>query len=516
MTREETFLALEDEFDVLIIGGGATGLGIAVDAATRGFRTALVEGGDFAQATSSRATKLVHGGVRYLASGQVHLVYEALHERAVMLRNAPHLVHAQPFVMPTYTWHELPYYGAGLMLYNLMSGRASLGPTSILGAKATKDRVPNIATKGLTGSVVFHDGQFNDARLALALARTAADHGAVIQNYARCVRLLSTTGRLSGAIVTDAETGTEYTVHAKTVVNATGIFTDEIRELDDPGIPPLLTVSRGTHIVVGPEFLGSNSAIMVPKTKDGRVIFAIPWQGKVVIGTTDLPAPSSQMEPGHSRDEIDFLIETIGPYLTRAVQRNDVLSVFSGLRPLVTGKASKTSKISREHHIDASPHGLVTVAGGKWTTYRRMAEDTLNFMMREGMIEKRPCITDKVKLHGAPTEPVGGDAFLREYGSDTGAIQAMIEVEPTLSQAIDAALPYTFAQVIFAVRFEMARTLEDVLSRRTRSLLLDSAAALRAARAVASLMARELGKDQIWEQEQISTFATLSERNYML
>jgi len=268
--------------------------------------------------------------------------------------------------------------------------------------------------------------------------------------------------------------------------------------------------------VVGPEFLGSNSAIMVPKTKDGRVIFAIPWQGKVVIGTTDLPAPSSQMEPGHSRDEIDFLIETIGPYLTRAVQRNDVLSVFSGLRPLVTGKASKTSKISREHHIDASPHGLVTVAGGKWTTYRRMAEDTLNFMMREGMIEKRPCITDKVKLHGAPTEPVGGDAFLREYGSDTGAIQAMIEVEPTLSQAIDAALPYTFAQVIFAVRFEMARTLEDVLSRRTRSLLLDSAAALRAARAVASLMARELGKDQIWEQEQISTFATLSERNYML
>jgi glycerol-3-phosphate dehydrogenase len=516
MTREETFLALQDDFDILIIGGGATGLGIAVDAATRGFRTALVEGGDFAQATSSRATKLVHGGVRYLASGQVHLVYEALHERAVMLHNAPHLVHAQPFVMPTYTWHELPYYGAGLMLYNLMSGRASLGPTSILGAKATKARVPNIATKGLTGSVVFHDGQFNDARLALALARTAADHGAVIQNYARCMRLLSTAGRLSGAIVTDAETGIEYTVHAKTVINATGIFTDEIRELDDPGIPPLLTVSRGTHIVVGPEFLGSNSAIMVPKTKDGRVIFAIPWQGKVVIGTTDLPAPSSQMEPGHSRDEIDFLIETIGPYLTRTVQPSDVLSVFSGLRPLVTGKASKTSKISREHHIDASPHGLVTVAGGKWTTYRRMAEDTLNFMVREGMIEKRPCITDKVKLHGAPMEPVGGDAFLREYGSEAGEIQAMAEVEPTLSQTIDAALPYTFAQIIFAVRFEMARTLEDVLSRRTRSLLLDSAAALRAAPAVASLMARELGKDQTWVEQQITAFAALAERNYML
>jgi len=516
MTREETFLALQDDFDILVIGGGATGLGIAVDAATRGFRTALVEAGDFAQATSSRATKLVHGGVRYLASGQVHLVYEALHERAVMLRNAPHLVHAQPFVMPTYTWHELPYYGAGLMLYNLMSGSSSLGPTSILGPKATKTRVPNIATMGLTGSVVFHDGQFNDARLALTLARTAVDHGAVVQNYARCVRLLSTAGRLSGVIVSDVETGAEYSIRAKTVVNATGIFTDEIRTMEDPGVPPLLTVSRGTHIVVPPEFLGSNSAIMVPKTKDGRVIFAIPWQGKVVIGTTDLPAPSPMIEPGHSADEIDFLIETIGPYLTRTVQRRDVLSVFSGLRPLVTGKASKTSKISREHHIDASPHGLVTVAGGKWTTYRRMAEDTLSFMVREGMLEKRPCITDKVKLHGAPADPVSGDVFLREYGYDTSTIQAMIAEEPGLSELIDTALPYTFTQVAFAVRFEMARTLEDVLSRRTRSLLLDSVAALRAAPAVALLIAREFGKDQSWADDQVRQFTALAQRNYML
>ena len=516
MTREETFLALQDDFDILIIGGGATGLGIAVDAVTRGFRTALVEAGDFAQATSSRATKLVHGGVRYLASGQLHLVYEALHERAVMLRNAPHLVHPQPFVMPTYTWHELPYYGAGLMLYNLMSGSASLGPTSVLGAKATAARVPNIATAGLTGSVVFYDGQFNDARLALTLARTATDCGAIIQNYARCVRLLSTGGRLSGAIIADTETGAEYTVQAKVIVNATGIFVDQIRALDDPATSPLLTVSRGTHIVVGPEFLGGNSAIMVPKTRDGRVIFAIPWQGKVVIGTTDLPAPSSQMEPGHTPDEIDFLLETIGPYLTKIVQRSDVLSVFSGLRPLVTGKASKTSKISREHHIDASPHGLVTVAGGKWTTYRRMAEDTLNFMNREGMLEKRPCITDKVKLHGAPTGPPIGDPFLREYGSDIAAIQNLIAQEPALAATIDPALPYTFAQVVFAVRFEMARTLEDVLSRRTRSLLLDSAATLRAAPAVASLIARELHRDQSWTEDQLNKFTALVHENYTL
>jgi len=516
MTREDTFLALQDSFDVLVIGGGATGLGIAVDAATRGFRTALVEANDFAQATSSRATKLVHGGVRYLASGQLPLVYEALHERAVMLRNAPHLVHAQPFVMPTYTWHELPYYGAGLMLYNLMSGSASLGPTRILGAKATAERIPNIATANLTGSVVFHDGQFNDARLALALARTAADNGALIQNYARCLRFVRTNDRLTGAIIADSETGTEYTVQAKTIINATGIFVDEVRTLDDPKTPSLLTVSRGTHIVVGPEFLGSSSAIMVPKTKDGRVIFAIPWQGKVVIGTTDLPAPKSVLEPGHTSDEIDFLLETIAPYMVKQVQRSDVLSVFSGLRPLVTGKASTTAKISREHQIDASPHGLITIAGGKWTTYRRMAEDTLDFAGREGMLEKRACVSKKVKLRGATDNITTDDAFLREYGSDAEAIKDLITQTPALAAPIDTALPYTFAQVVYAVRAEMARTLGDVLSRRTRSLLLDSRAALRAAPAVATTIAQELGRNQAWADDQVNRFAALVREDYSI
>ena len=516
MTREDTFLALQDSFDVLVIGGGATGLGVAVDAVTRGFRTALVEANDFAQATSSRATKLVHGGVRYLASGQLPLVYEALHERAVMLRNAPHLVHAQPFVMPTYTWHELPYYGAGLMLYNLMSGSASLGPTRILGARATAERIPNIATAGLTGSVVFHDGQFNDARLALALARTAADHGAVIQNYARCVRFIRDNDRLTGAIIADSETGTEYTVQAKTIINATGIFVDEVRSLDDPKTPGLLTVSRGTHIVVGPQFLGSNSAIMVPKTKDGRVIFAIPWQGKVVIGTTDLPAPRSVLEPGHTPDEIDFLLETIAPYMAKQVQHSDVLSVFSGLRPLVTGKAASTAKISREHQIDASPHGLITIAGGKWTTYRRMAEDTLDFAGREGMLEQRACVSKKVKLRGATEDVATDDAFLREYGSDAAAIKNLIAQTPALAAPIDTALPYTFAQVVYAVRAEMARTLGDVLSRRTRSLLLDSRAALRAAPAVATTIAHELGRNQAWADDQVNRFAALVRDDYSI
>jgi glycerol-3-phosphate dehydrogenase len=516
MNRNDSFQALQDSFDVLIIGGGATGLGIAVDAVTRGFRTALVDAGDFAQATSSRATKLVHGGVRYLASGQIHLVYEALHERAVMWRNAPHLVHPQAFVMPTYTWHELPYYGVGLTLYNVMSGKASLGPTRVMGAKATAAMVPNIATAGLTGSVMFHDGQFNDARLALELARTAQDRGAIVLNYARCTRLTSEGGKLTGAIVTDVETGREVSVRARVVINATGIFTDSIRTMDDAQTPPLLTVSRGTHIVVGPEFLGSHSAIMVPKTKDGRVIFAIPWQGKVVIGTTDLPAPTAEMEPGHSPDEIEFLLETIAPYMAKKVQRSDVLSVFSGLRPLVTGKDSKTSKISREHHIDVSAHGLVTVAGGKWTTYRRMAQDTLDFAAGKGLLDKRACVTGEVKLHGAPDAPTSNEPHLREYGTDVAELQALIATEPALGERIDAALPYTFAQVAFAVRAEMARTVEDVLSRRTRSLLLDAHAALRAATAVSRLMARELGRDEAWAAAQVETFRALVATGYSL
>jgi glycerol-3-phosphate dehydrogenase len=516
MNRNDSFQALQDTFDVLVIGGGATGLGIAVDAVTRGFRTALVEGGDFAQATSSRATKLVHGGVRYLASGQIHLVYEALHERAVMWRNAPHLVYPQAFVMPTYTWHELPYYGVGLTLYNVMSGKASLGPTRVMGAKATAAMVPNIATENLTGSVMFHDGQFNDARLALELARTAQDRGAVVLNYARCTRLISDNGKLTGAVIVDVETGHEVEVRARLIVNATGIFTDSIRTMDDAQTPPLLTVSRGTHIVVGPEFLGSGSAIMVPKTKDGRVIFAIPWQGKVVIGTTDLPAPTAEMEPGHTPDEIEFLIETIAPYMAKKVTREDVLSVFSGLRPLVTGKASTTSKISREHHIDASAHGLVTVAGGKWTTYRRMAQDTLDFAANKGLIDKRACVTGTVKLHGAPQSPVSDEPHLREYGTDIAALNTLIAADPMLAERLDPALPYTFAQALFAVREEMARSVEDVLSRRTRSLLLDAQAALRAAPAVARLLARELDHDDAWVAAQVDSFRNLVESAYSL
>jgi glycerol-3-phosphate dehydrogenase len=516
MNRTETFAALDRDVDVLIIGGGATGLGIAVDAITRGYTTALVEAGDFAQATSSRATKLVHGGVRYLASGQIHLVYEALHERAVMVRNAPHLVHPLPFIMPAYHAWEIPYYGIGLKLYDLLSGKSTLGPTKILGRKSTLELIPGLKPEGLSGGVLYHDGQFNDARLALALARTAADHGALIANYTRCVRFTrSEDGKLTGAVLRDEETAAEITIRARVIINATGIFTDDIRHLDRPNIPDLLSVSRGTHIVVHAQILGGDNAILVPKTDDGRVIFLIPWEGRVVIGTTDLPAPTSVMEPGHTDAEIDYLLELANLYLAEPIDRTSILSVFSGLRPLVTGKSDSTARLSREHHIDTSPSGLITVAGGKWTTYRRMAEDTLDFAIKQGALPTRKCVTDTIPLRGATATPTSTDHYLREYGTDTSAIEALAAADTSLAKTIDPDLPYTFAEVVYAVREENARTLEDVLARRTRALLLDARAAIRCAPQVAAIMSRELNQTPEWEQIQLSAFTTLARTHYL-
>lgn len=517
MNRKEMFAKLDDQdvsFDVLVIGGGATGVGIALDAATRGFRTALLEMGDFAQATSSRATKLVHGGVRYLATGQIHLVREALHERAVMMRNAPHLVQPLPTILPVYSRLQLPYYGAGLLLYDRLSGKSTMGPTRVLGAKATAARVPGIAQTKLRGSVLYHDGQFNDARLALAIARSAADHGAVVLNYARCTEITHGGGRVTGAVIRDMETGEERTVRAKLLINATGIFVDEVKRLDDPASAQLLSVSRGTHIVVAAEVLGGNHALMIPKTSDGRVVFAIPWQGRVVVGTTDIPADRVLMEPGHQADEIDYLLHHVNPYLARTLTRMDILSVFSGLRPLVTGKGASTSKLSREHHIEVSRTGLITVAGGKWTTYRRMAEDTLDFAARQKLLVKRPCVTATTKLHGAPPERMTGDPYRDEYGTDTAQLAELEQAEPALARRIDEHLPYTFAEVVFGVRHEMARTVEDVLSRRTRSLLLDSRATLRAAPAVAALLAKELGHDGAWVEREMESFTKLCRTDY--
>jgi glycerol-3-phosphate dehydrogenase len=513
--RAEKLRSLESKFDVLVIGGGATGLGIAVDASTRGFRTALVEAGDFAQATSSRATKLVHGGVRYLVSGQMHLVYEALRERKIMMQNAPHLVHPLAFVTPAYKWFDLPFYGSGLKLYDLLAGNSSVGRTRILNTEETRRLVPGIQAEDLKGSIVYFDGQFDDARMALALARTAEDHGANVLNYVRFVQPLKENDRLMGGLVQDVETGGTYEIHAKAVINATGIFVDEIREQDDPASQQLLRVSRGTHIVLPHEVLGDGSAIMVPKTKDGRLIFAIPWLGKVVIGTTDLPATEAKIEPGFDNSEIDYLIETINPFLSKPIKKEDILSIFSGLRPLISEKAATTAKISREHRIDISQSGLITVAGGKWTTYRRMAEDTLDFAINKGMLAHAKCVTKELRLHGAPTQAIDTDLFSR-YGSDAVGVRNLIAAKGSLAAKLDDELPFTQAEVIFAARQEMARTVEDILSRRTRALLLNARAAERAAPVTAQIMADELSRDKVWADEQVGAFCKLARNSYML
>ena len=519
MDRAQTLRELKStRFDVLILGGGATGLGIAVDAASRGFRTALVEAGDFAQATSSRATKLVHGGVRYLVSGQIHLVYEALHERRIMLRNAPHLVHALPLVTPAYKWFDLPFYGSGLKAYDVLSGSASMGATRMLTRQEVLDRIPGIQPRKLKGGILYFDGQFDDARLAIALALTAEDHGAVVANYVRCTGLLKSEGLITGAHVTDVESGNEMDVCAGLVINATGIFSDEVRQQDRPDLPNLLSTSRGTHILVPQQVLGAQTAIMVPKTADGRLIFAIPWQGRCLIGTTDVPQSTVCMEPGHSAAEIEFLLSTLNPYLSKPICTEDILSVFSGLRPLVTGKVVNTSRLSREHFLDISPSGLITIAGGKWTTYRRMAEDTLSFAVRHGRLPARPCITRTLPLHGAPAHAedlhATTPASLVQYGTDAAQVLAIAANTPSLAASLHPELPLTGSEVLFAVRNEKARTVEDVLSRRSRSLLLNSRAAVEAAPAAAALMADELQQDQDWCTRQVSHMATLARNFY--
>ncbi|HTV16813.1 MAG TPA: glycerol-3-phosphate dehydrogenase/oxidase [Acidobacteriaceae bacterium] len=513
--RSALFASLEDRFDVLVIGGGATGLGIAVDAATRGYRTALVEAGDFAQATSSRATKLAHGGVRYLATGQIHLVREALRERATMLRAAPHLARPLEFVLPVYRRWQLPYYGAGLKLYDRMAGRATLGPTRMLGAQGAAELVPGLARAGLRGGVAYWDAQFNDARLALALARTASDHGAVVVNYAGCEGLLYESGRVAGAEVRDVETGAASTVRAKTVINAAGIFSDEVRRMDEAQAAPTLALSRGTHIVVRAEALGGKSAMIVPKTPDGRVIFAVPWEGRIVIGTTDVPVARAAMEPGHTGGEIDYLLETVARYLERPVEHGDIVAVYSGLRPLVSGKGAATSRLSREHAIRASASGLISVTGGKWTTYRKMAEDALDFATAQKMLTAAPCRTESLRLHGATEGNKADGGNLAEYGSDAAEVRALMTENADLAERMDPEMPYTMAQAVHAVRAEWARTVEDVLSRRTRALLVDARAAVRAAPRVAKIVARELGRDEDWAAAQARAFAELARRYYL-
>ncbi|TGD82961.1 glycerol-3-phosphate dehydrogenase/oxidase [Hymenobacter wooponensis] len=510
-------LSTQPLWDLLVIGGGATGLGIALDGASRGYTTLLLEQVDYAKGTSSRSTKLVHGGVRYLAQGDVGLVREALYERGLLLKNAPHLVKNQDFIIPNYDWWGGPFYTIGLKMYDLLAGELSLGASVHLSKEETLQRLSNIKAQGLRGGVLYHDGQFDDARLAINLAQTAIEQGAVLLNHFGVHGLVKDAlGQVTGVTATDEETGATYELRAKAVVNATGIFVDDILQMDQPGARKLVRPSQGVHIVVEKSFLPGDDALMIPKTEDGRVLFAVPWHGRVVLGTTDTPLNEHSPEPQALEEEIEFILRTTAQYLTRAPQRSDALSIFAGLRPLAApqGGSEKTKEISRSHKILVSEAGLITITGGKWTTYRRMAQDTVDRAIALSKLPLAPSPTAHLPIHGAQPTP-DHSSHLYVYGSDLPALQQLITERPELGQKLDKTLEFLQAEVVWAARHEMARTVEDVLARRVRVLFLDARAALRMAPTVAALLAQELGKDQQWQQQQIDAFTAVAQ-HYIL
>ncbi|MHC4937474.1 MAG: glycerol-3-phosphate dehydrogenase/oxidase [Planctomycetota bacterium] len=489
MNRDDMLARARDkQFDIVVIGGGATGLGIAVDAAARGYEIALFEGSDFAKGTSSRSTKLVHGGVRYLQQGNVSLVMEALRERGRLRRNAPHLVGDLAFIVPSYEWWESPFYGIGLRVYDLLAGKYGFGHSRNLDKEEVVAEIPSIKTEGLRGGTLYYDGQFDDARLALALARTAAGQGAVVANYSEVVGLRKSGGVIEGVVVLDHESGEEFDVRAKVVVNATGPFADGVRRLDHEENGQLVAASQGVHIVLDKSFLPGESAIMVPHTRDGRVMFAIPWYDVAVVGTTDTPIDEVSLEPQPMSGEIDFILETANDYLSHPATREDILSVFAGIRPLVrAGEAGSTAALSREHTIVIDPDsGLLTIVGGKWTTYRQMAEDVVDQAAALAGLESRECPTKDFPIHGfhANAERFGR---MGVYGSDAPSIPQGEPLHPRLT--------LTEEEVVWFCSKEMARTVDDVLARRSRSLLFDAVAARELAQPVARIVSRELGRE---------------------
>ena len=510
----------DKQWDVLVIGGGATGLGIAVDSASRGYKTVLLEQSDFAKGTSSRSTKLVHGGVRYLAQGDVSLVLEALHERGLLRQNAPHLVKNQAFIIPNYDWWEGPFYNIGMKVYDMMAGRLGIGPSEKISREETLKAIPNLDENHLNGGVIYYDGQFDDSRLAINLAQTAVENEAVVLNYMQVKGLLKDKSKLvSGVEVVDIESGQNYTVRSHVVINATGVFVDNILSMDDSMSAALVRPSQGIHFVLDKSFLQGDSAIMIPKTSDGRVLFAVPWHGKVVVGTTDtsLEIKDISLEPRALEEEIDFILTTAAQYLKKDPKKKDVLSVFAGLRPLAAQQDSKdqsTKEISRSHRLMVSLSGLITITGGKWTTYRKMAEDTVNKAWMVGGLPNRKCVTENMPIHGY-VKNTHFDSPGYFYGSDRTSINDLIQTEPDLGHLLHPDYEYTRAQVVWAVRNEMARTVEDFLSRRIRMLLLDARASMTMAPEVADIMARELKRDHAWIQSQVRDYQMLA-KGYIL
>ncbi len=522
MKREDFLRELpgsDRQWDFIIIGGGATGLGIAVDAATRGYSTLLFEQSDFAKSTSSRSTKLVHGGVRYLQNGDVALVREALRERGYLRKNAPHLVKNQRFIIGNYRWWERPFYTIGLTLYDMLAGGMSFGRSLPMSKARVIKAIPKIVRENLKGGVVYHDGQFDDSRLAVNLMQTAIEKGATAVNYAKVTKLIKDPdGKISGVEVRDELDGVTFTAKGKCIVNATGIFVDDIIRMDNPEQRPMVRPSQGVHLVVDSSFLGGDDAIMIPKTSDGRVMFGVPWHNRVILGTTDIPVKEFVLEPKALDEEVDFILETAGRYLEKKPQRSDVLCVFAGLRPLAAPKhesnGEKTKEISRSHKLLVSPSGLVTITGGKWTTYRKMAEDTVNAGIKANKLPFRKCHTKELKVHGYLENPDRNDRMYI-YGSDLDEILKMQKENPAYGEKLADSVDFTVGEVVWAVRNEMARTVDDVLARRVRILYFDARLAIALAPRVASVMAAELGRDKTWEQQQVKEFTGLA-RGYVM
>ena len=541
MQRDHLLKQLTDEpekiWDIVIIGGGATGLGIAVDAAARGYSTVLLEQSDFAKGTSSRSTKLVHGGVRYLAQGDISLVFEALHERGLLRQNAPHLVKNQAFIIPSYDWWEGPFYNIGMKVYDMMAGKLGLGPSEKISREETMKAIPNLDEDHLNGGVIYHDGQFDDSRLAINLAQTAVENGAVVLNYMRVTGLIRGEDNLiAGVMVKDQDyTEAEYiihssdedgiksdgqTVHSRVVINATGVFVDEIMRMDNPLSKPMVRPSQGIHLVLDKSFLQGDSAIMIPKTSDGRVLFAVPWHGKVVVGTTDTPLKidDALLEPRALEHEIEFVLTTAAQYLKKDPCREDVLSIFAGLRPLAAqedvGLDQSTKEISRSHKLMVSLSGLITITGGKWTTYRKMAEDTVNKAWMVGGLPEKRCVTHNMPIHGY-VKNTDFDSPAYFYGSDRAQIDDMVHQNQTLGKRLHPDYEYTRAHVVWAARHEMARTVEDFLSRRIRMLLLDARVSMEMAPEVAQIMAQELGRNEAWINSQAQDYMELA-KGYIL
>jgi len=521
MNRNEQIAKLNSikEFDICIIGGGATGLGIAVDAASRGYKTVLLEKHDFAKGTSSRSTKLVHGGVRYLQQGNIKLVMEALKERGLLRKNASHLVKNQSFVIPNYKWWEHPFYGIGLKVYDWMAGSLGLGPSQFLSKEETLQLAPTLDPEGLRGGILYHDGQFDDARLAIHLAMTAADLGAVVINYMSVEALLKTnTGpnvkdgqkKVCGVAAKDMLSGTEFIeVRAKAVINATGVFTDLILKMDDAGAEKMISPSQGIHLVFDKEFLPSGTAVMIPKTDDGRVLFAVPWHNKVVVGTTDTPVDNVSAEPVALEQEIEFVMNHIVKYLGKDPAYSDIRSVFAGLRPLVKGNTKVTAALSRDHHIAVSESELISITGGKWTTYRKMAEDVMEIALYKAGLPEVECKTKDLRIHGYRKNTDYNEP-LYYYGADKEKVQSLIANDKSLAEFLHPSLPFIKAEIVWAVHNEMCMTAEDALARRTRSLLLDARAAIEAAPLVARIMAKEMGKNNDWITTQVNNFISVA------